>query len=304
MTIMNVKILVMGSLNVDLVVTASHLPQKGETIIGGLFQTHPGGKGANQAVAAARMGGKISMVGSVGKDAYGDQLCRNLKAEGIDICFVNQIEEMSTGVAVITVDSEGQNTIVVASGANFTFSPENIISARDAFTGASVFVTQLEIPVPTVLEGLRLAKQNGVVTILNPAPAQNLPDEVFGLVDYLIPNELELSMLTGETNQKAAIQQLLDKGVQTVIVTLGSNGAVIATRDSIQMIPAFQVDAVDTVAAGDAFIGAFAIGISEALSVRQAAILASAAAALSVTRHGAQPSLPWRSEVEDFLKKH
>jgi len=142
------------------------------------------------------------------------------------------------------------------------------------------------------------------VTILNPAPAQNLPDEVFGLVDYLIPNELELSMLTGETNQKAAIQQLLDKGVQTVIVTLGSNGAVIATRDSIQMIPAFQVDAVDTVAAGDAFIGAFAIGISEALSVRQAAILASAAAALSVTRHGAQPSLPWRSEVEDFLKKH
>ncbi len=298
---MNGQILVVGSLNMDLVVTADHLPVKGETVIEGLFDTYPGGKGANQAVAAARMGGRVKMLGRVGRDTYGRQLIDGLEKDHIDIRPIRMDEEHATGVAVITVDKNGQNTIVVASGANMALTVEDITNVPDLFTGVSVVVAQLEIPVPVVVETFRIAKKLGSITLLNPAPARRLPAELFPLVDYILPNRLELAMLTGVTMIHEGISRLHEWGTGTIIVTQGEEGALLATREKTTQVPAFTVEAVDTVAAGDAFAGALAVGLSEGMSVENAANLASAAAAISVTRRGAQPSLPCRVEVDAFL---
>jgi ribokinase len=211
------------------------------------------------------------------------------------------MEGAATGVALITVDKAGMNTIVVASGANMLVSSGQVLHAESDFTEAGVLVTQLEIPVSVVFEGVRLARSNGVLTVLNPAPAAELPLELLRLVDYLIPNQTELAMLTGKDDVDAGIDHLLDIGVGTVIVTLGSDGLILARKDLRKHIQAHAVNVVDTVAAGDAFVGAFSVGLSDGMTVEHAIILANAAAAISVTRPGAQPSLPFRMEVEEFL---
>jgi ribokinase len=295
------KILVIGSLNYDLVVSADHLPIPGETIIGGNLKTYPGGKGANQAVACARMGGNVGMIGHLGNDSYGDALISTLRKDGIDPRWIKRDDEEATGVAMITVDQAGMNTIVVASGANMLVSPQQIKSYEEAFTDIGVLVMQLEIPVDAVQEGMRIAKTKGIKIILNPAPVLDLPVDLLWSVDYLIPNQTELFMLSGQKDVENGIEYLLKLGVETVVVTLGGDGVLLAKKGLRKKFAAYKVDVIDTVAAGDAFVGGFAVALSEGKSVEQAVIMANAAAAISVTRRGAQPSLPTRTEVEEFI---
>jgi ribokinase len=298
---MSGKILVVGSLNMDLVVNSPRHPQIGETILGGKFATFPGGKGANQAVAAARMGASVSMIGRVGKDGFGADLLRVAEQDGIDISHISLDEREATGIALITVDSQGRNTIVVASGANLALLPEHVQAASEAFTRADVLVAQLENPLDTVSEAILLAAQHGLQVVLNPAPAQPLPAKLLAKVDYFIPNEGEAMQISGTESLEAAIPKLLDMGVRNLMITLGEQGVLVVKQDSRQHIPAYPVQAVDTVAAGDAFVGAFAAGLAEGMALEQAVCLGNAAAAISVTRPGAQPSLPFRSEVDEFL---
>jgi ribokinase len=295
------EILVIGSLNYDLVISADHLPVPGETIIGGNLKTYPGGKGANQAVAAARMGGKVSMIGHIGKDGYGDALITTLQNDGIDSQWISQDGEEATGVAMITVDKAGLNTIVVASGANLHVTPQQVHLSEAAFSNAEIVLMQLEIPLDAVQEGIRIARSKGKMIILNPAPALKLPEDLFHSVDYLIPNQTELMMLSGQKDVESGIEYLLKLGVETVVVTLGGDGVLLAKKGFQKRFPAYKVDAVDTVAAGDAFVGAFAVALSEGKHVDSAILMANAVAAISVTRLGAQPSLPTRAEVEAFI---
>lgn len=295
------KLLVVGSLNMDLVVSVALHPQIGETILGGKFDTIPGGKGANQAVAAARMGASVIMIGRVGQDGFGDELRASAVKDGIDIQYVGVDKQQATGVALITVDARGQNTIVVASGANHTLTPQDLHSAQAAFAMADVMVTQLESPLETVREALTLAEKYKLQVVLNPAPAQLLDAELLSKVDFFIPNEREAMQVAGADTLETAIEKLLGMGVRNLIITLGEKGVLVVTADGRKQIPAYLVQAVDTVAAGDAFVGAFATGISENLGVDAAVRLGNATAAISVTRHGAQPSLPRREEVNEFL---
>ncbi len=294
------KLLVVGSLNMDLVVGVAHLPHMGETILGGKFDTIPGGKGANQAVAAARTGAAVTMIGRVGRDGFGDVLRDSAAKDGIDIRCVTVDPQQATGVALITVDANGQNTIVVASGANLALSLADLESAREAFAQASVLVLQLEIPLEIVRQAVRMAREYGLKVVLNPAPAQVLETELLSAVDYLIPNEGEALQMAGAQTLDAAIAGLQKLGARSLIITLGENGVLVVDADGRRHIPAYAVKPVDTVAAGDAFVGAFATGLAEGLSVDQAVGLGNAAAAISVTRHGAQPSLPVRAEVDQF----
>jgi len=307
-------ILVVGSLNADLVVRAPRFPQPGETISGEDLQVIPGGKGANQAVAAARLGANVSMLGRVGKDNFGDLLLDNLKSNNVDAQLV-QRDDASTGTATIIVDSNGQNSIVLSAGANGKVSPEDVEHA--SFPDFSLLLLQLEIPIPTVLSAAKLAKENGVRIILNPAPAKELPDELIALVDFIIPNETELSLLTSmevkdiPSSEKAA-KKLLEHDVQNVIVTLGDKGALIVNKDASTHIDTFKVDVVDATAAGDAFIGGFATKFMEsasllaspqerALALQNAVRYGCATGALATTKFGAQPSLPTKEEVEKFM---
>lgn len=296
------NILVVGSLNMDLVIDVPHLPQTGETILGGKFATIPGGKGANQAVAAARMGAAVTMIGRVGNDDYGQTLRQGAARDGIDTLYIETDPQEATGVALITVDMEGRNTIVVASGANRAITAGHIRAAEQAFSGAGVLVTQLESPLEVVDEAIRLAVKNGMHIVLNPAPARSLPPELLSMVEFFIPNEREAMQIAGVDSLEPAIQKLLDLGVRNLIVTLGEHGVLLVTPQARKEFPAHRVQAVDTVAAGDAFVGAFATGIAEGISVEDAIRLGNAAAAISVMRHGAQPSLPTRADVNDFLK--
>ncbi len=295
------KILVVGSLNMDLVVNVARHPQIGETILGGKFSTIPGGKGANQAVAAARMGSAVTMIGRVGQDGFGSELRASAAKDEIDIQHVTVDEREATGIALITVDAVGRNTIVVASGANLALTPRELDAARQAFSNADVFVTQLESPLETVSAAITLAAANNLRVVLNPAPAQTLSAEILSKVDYFIPNEREAMQVVGAETLDSAIEQLLGMGVRNLIITLGEKGVLIVTAAGRKEIPPYSVQAVDTVAAGDAFVGAFATGLAEGMNTEQAAQLGNAAAAISVTRHGAQPSLPMRKEVNEFL---
>jgi ribokinase len=288
------KLLVVGSLNMDLVVNIARHPQIGETILGGKFSTFPGGKGANQAVAAARMGAAVKMIGRVGQDGFGDELRASAAKDGIDIHYVAVDKHEATGVALITVDTLGQNTIVVASEANLALTPQDLHAAKTAFVNADVLVTQLESPLETVSEALSLAQEHGLKVVLNPAPAQLLSAELLSKVDYLIPNEREAMQVVGAETLESAIDQLLGLGVRNLIITLGEKGVLIITSDGRRQIPAYAVKAIDTVAAGDAFVGAFATGLAEGMNIEEAVHFGNAAAAISVTRHGAQPSLPMR----------
>jgi len=300
-------ILVVGSLNADLVVRAPRFPQPGETISGEDLQVIPGGKGANQAVAAARLGASVSMLGRVGKDNFGDFLLNNLKSNNVDTTLI-QRDEASTGTAIIVVDSNGQNSIVLSAGANGKVSTADV--ERASFLHHKLLLLQLEIPTLTVLRAAQLAKDNGVIVILNPAPAKELPDELIALADFIIPNETELSLLTGMdmndiTSTEKAARVLLQRGAKHVIVTLGSKGALIIDTDTITHVDTFKVNVVDTTAAGDAFIGGFATKLLES-ALDSASLLASvrfgcACGALAATKFGAQPSLPTKEDVETLL---
>lgn len=297
------NILVVGSLNADLVVRTPRFPQPGETISGEDLQVIPGGKGANQAVAAARLGANVSILGRVGKDNFGDLLLDNLETNNVNAKHV-QRDDLSTGTAIIVVDDNGQNSIVLSAGANGKVSSSDVEHA--SFSDFSLLLLQLEIPTPTVLSATKLAKENGVRVILNPAPAKELPDELISLIDIIIPNETELSILTGievkdiPSAEKAA-KRLLDRGAQNVIVTLGSNGVVTVTQKSTLHIPSFKVNVVDTTAAGDAFIGGFAIALLQNKSLNDAVRYGCVTGALATTKFGAQPSLPTKEEVENFI---
>lgn len=304
-------ILVVGSLNMDLVVQMPAIPRPGETLLGGRFATFPGGKGANQAVAAARLGARVTMVGRVGGDAFGEQMLRIVGSEGIDTRFIGVDAQNATGVALITVDAQGQNSIAVASGANFALTAEEVCSAWEQLPQVDWLVMPLETPIDTVEMAAQIAKERGTRVILNPAPAQDLDKQLLQNTDVLIPNESETERLTGRkihNNEDArrAGAVLLSLGAGSVVLTLGEQGALIAEGDPInpayRSIPAFPVQVVDTTAAGDAFVGALATALGEGLPLSAAVRFASAAAAISVTRAGAQPSLPYREEVDRFIR--
>ena len=296
-------VLVVGSLNADLVVRAPRFPQPGETISGEDLQVIPGGKGANQAVAAARLGANVSMLGRVGKDNFGDFLLHNLRSNRVDTQFI-QRDEASTGTATIIVDGNGQNSIVLSAGANGKVSAVDVEHA--SFSDFSLLLLQLEIPIPTVLRAAQRARESGLRVILNPAPAQSLPDELIALADFLIPNETELSLLTGVKvddipSAEQAAHILLGRGVKTVIVTLGSKGALIVNKDAGTHVDTFKVNVVDTTAAGDAFIGGFANALLENKSLEESVRYGCACGALATTKFGAQPSLPVKEEVESLM---
>jgi len=303
---MSGHIVVVGSLNMDLVVRVPRHPKLGETLLGGSFGTFPGGKGANQAVAAARLGGTVRMVGRVGADAFGDTLIQALVHDGVDTTNIVRDQQAPTGVALITVDTAGQNTIVVAAGANARLSPEDIDMASSVFVGAAVVLLQLEIPLLSVAWAVELAQRSGAQIILNPAPAQPLDPALLAYVDYLIPNETELAVLAGidgPDTLRQAVNRLQDVGVRRVVVTLGADGALVVDHQRAQHLPAHHVPVVDTTAAGDAFVGAFAVALAEGRSIQEAARWGNAAGALAVTRAGAQPSLPRRAELEALLTR-
>lgn len=297
-------ILVIGSLNADLVVRAPRFPAPGETIQGGDLAIVPGGKGANQAVAAARLGASVAMTGRVGNDPFGSALIENLKNNHVDATHVARDDRAATGTAVIVVDAQGQNSIVLSPGANGKVTLADVDSA--SFQDASLLLLQLEIPLETVLSAARHAKEKGLRVLLNPAPARALPDELMALADFMLPNESELSLLAGQAvsdvgSAETAARSLVARGAQTVIVTLGANGALIVNRDGAKHVSSFQVQVVDTTAAGDAFIGGFAVASLRGRSLEDAVQYACACGALAVTKFGAQPSLPTAEEVEKLL---
>lgn len=295
------RIVVVGSLNMDLVVHAPRYPQPGETILGSEFHTFPGGKGANQAVAAARLGGQVAMIGRAGQDDFGDTLLQILAEDRVDTTHIVRDSETPSGIALITIDASGQNRIVVVPGANGRLTTADVSEAEEAFRGASALLVQLECPLPAVSHALKLGRKHGLRTVLNPAPAQPLGPAFLSNVDYLVPNESELALLAGTHSVGEAVRQLHHLGVRCVVVTLGERGALVNDEEGEAYLPAHRVAAVDTSAAGDAFVGAFAVALTEGRTTKQAAAWGNAAGALAVTRSGAQPSLPTRAELTDFL---
>jgi ribokinase len=296
-------ILVVGSLNADLVVRAPRFPQPGETISGEDLQIIPGGKGANQAVAAARLGANVSMLGRVGKDNFGDLLLENLKSNKVDSQLVRRADS-STGTAIIVVDSDGQNSIVLSEGANGKVNDANVSTA--SFPDYKLLLLQLEIPIQTVLSAAQRAHESGLHVILNPAPARALPNELISLSDFLVPNETELSLLTGipindMNSTEQAASALLEIGAKNVIVTLGSKGALIVTDAQVVHVESYKANVIDTTAAGDAFIGGFATALLQDKSLEEAVRYGCACGALATTKFGAQPSLPTKEEVRLFM---
>lgn len=304
------KITVVGSSNTDMIIQVPRIPKPGETILGGTFSTAPGGKGANQAVAAARAGGEVTLIAKIGDDMFGTRAIQGFREEHIDIRYVGKAGSAPSGVALIFVGDDGENSIGVASGANANLMPADIEAASGAIAGCDVLVMQLEIPPETVAKAAEIAVASKVPVILNPAPARPLPDEWLRRIAVLTPNESEAEQLTGvivtdEESARDAAGRLRDRGVSTVIVTLGGKGAYILSDSAEGLIPGFRVDPVDTTAAGDVFNGALAVALSENQGLEQAVKFANAAAALSVTRLGAQPSAPRRPDIDCLLSgKH
>lgn len=302
------KIIVLGSSNTDMIVKVPRIPAPGETILGGKFVQAAGGKGANQAVAAARSGGDVTFIANTGDDNFGKEAIEGFKNEGINTKFIFVDEDTPSGVALIFVGEDGENSIAVASGANGTMTPAQIRKIEDVIAGGDILLTQLETPLETVEEAINIANINGVKVILNPAPAQSLSDDLLKRIDIVTPNQTEAELLTSipvtdEESAKKAAESLLSKGVETVILTLGSEGAFVMSNDIQRTIPGFKVKAEDTTAAGDTFNGALAVGLADGKPIEEAIRWAHAAAAISVTRMGAQPSVPNQKEIQDFISK-
>ena len=303
---MGKKILVIGSLNMDMVIPVKELPQKGETILGGSPAHIPGGKGANQACAAGKLGGAVTMLGKVGQDGMGRALKENLAAAGVEVTHVEETPDAPTGMAVIYVGETGSNSIVVIPGANglcdaaFIEANEELIAAHD------IIVLQLEIPYDGVFRAIQLAKKHGRLVVLNPAPApDSLPPEVIASLDYFTPNETEMARIAGlpvggVEGAIAAGKKLVEAGVGTVLATLGEAGALLVTKETAQVLPTLRVQAGDTTAAGDTFNGAFVTALAEGMSQEEAIAFGNKAASISVTRKGAQTSIPSREEVDGY----
>ncbi len=297
------NILVVGSINMDLVVRVPNAPVPGETVMGGDFETFPGGKGANQAVAAARMGGKVTMVGRVGNDDFGNTLIQGLVENQVKTTFVTKDSDAKTGIALIAVAESSENLIVVAPGANMRVSVEDVYKASDLLREIDLLMVQLEIPLETVTAAVEMAHAVNIPVVLNPAPAQPLPPSLLAQVDVLTPNEKELALLTGEEDLERGIEILRGWGARNVVVTLGAQGARLVTETADQTLPAFKVTPVDTTAAGDAFNGALAVALAEGKPLLEAVRYGTAAGALATTQIGAQPSLPDREAVDDLLAR-
>ena len=303
---MKQQIVVIGSSNTDLIVKAPRIPKPGETILGGRFIKAAGGKGANQAVAAARAGGRVSLIARIGEDAFGDEAISGFKADRIDTRWIRRDAHHSSGVALIVVDAEGENSIAVAPGANDHLGPADVTAAAEVIGQASIVVLQLEVPLAGVGTATRLAAERGVPVLLNPAPAQTLPAALLEQVSILTPNETEVESLTGirvsdEASARRGAHALRDRGVETVIITLGPRGVYCLSPSLEGLVTGFSVQAVDTTAAGDTFNGALAVALAEDVDLSEALRFAQAAAALSVTKEGAQPSAPSRKTIEQFL---
>ena len=302
-------IVVIGSSNTDMIVKTPHLPRPGETVLGGTFSTAAGGKGANQAVACAKAGGKVTFVARVGQDMFGDQALQGFRQNGINVDHVISDTAAPSGVALIVVDDQGENCIAVASGANLNLTVEDLQAAQSAIDSAGIVLMKLEIPLEVVTAATRVAAAQQIKVILNPAPARALSDELLQHISILTPNETEARMLTDievkdESTALQAAQALTEKGVQSVIITLGSAGAYVYSENFKGMVSGFKVDPVDTTAAGDTFNGTLAVALAEGNTLQQAVSFANAAAALSVTRLGAQPSAPDRVAIERFLEEN
>ncbi len=299
-------IVVVGSSNMDLVAKAPRIPVTGETLTGTDFFMVPGGKGANQAVAAAKLGAEVILVAKLGKDVFASESLENFKSVNINTQHIEQLDGVPSGTAVIAIDDNGQNIIIVVPGANGKLTPADVDKAQSDIASAAVVVAQLEVPIETVEQVAKTANQNNVPFILDPAPAKPLSDELLSRVDILTPNETEAETLTGikvtdPASAADAADALLAKGVKTVIITLGGKGLLLATQDGKEMIAGYQVKAVDSTAAGDAFTGSLAYGLARGNSIKDAAVYANAVAAVSVTRYGAQPSMPTTKEVDAFI---
>lgn len=298
------KICVIGSLNMDLVVNVDTMPKKGQTLIGNAFKEVPGGKGANQAVAMARLGGDIRMIGKVGKDSFGETLINQLKNDKVKTDYIHR-DDCASGVAMITVDKNAENSIVVAPGANFRVLEEDIDKCIDAIDESDIVVLQLETPINTIKYALQKSKELGKYTILNPAPAVKLGDDIIENVDLLTPNETELEILSGvkietEDDIKKAAYVMIEKGVKQLIVTLGSKGSLYIDKDNVKLKKSYKVEAIDTTAAGDSYTGALAVAFAKNKDIDEAMDFASKVGALAVTKEGAQSSLPTMEDVLNF----
>jgi ribokinase len=302
------QVVTIGSLNMDLVVCAERLPKPGETLRGEELRMIPGGKGANQAVAVAQLGGNSTMVGKVGDDDFGKSLLQNLRDYKVDVSHVHRIAGCATGVAVINVERSGENSITIIAGANADMSPGCLQAVEGLISQADALILQLEIPLQTVIAAKQLAQKHGVLTVLDPAPAppDGLPEELYD-VDILTPNQSEAELMTGISAStvsaaRQAAAELLSRGARQVVVKLGKLGALaVAGRKTSQHVEGFEVEVVDTTAAGDAFTAALALGSAEGMSLSEAGRFANAAGALATTAFGAQPSMPARQKTEDLL---
>lgn len=304
------KITVMGSFVVDLMARAPHLPVPGETVKGSVFKLGPGGKGSNQAVAAQRAGADVIMVTKIGNDDFAQIALKSFKNEKMDTKLVFKDDKLSTGAALIMVDEDtSENEIVVTLGANSNITSDNIEIAREAIEGANVFLTQLETNVDAVEKAIDIAHSSGVKVILNPAPVQEISKQLYSKIDFFTPNEVEASKLSGITiknmeDARKAAQIFIDRGTENVIITLGSKGALVVTASRNELIESYKVNAVDTTGAGDAYNGGFATALAEGKDIFEAARFASAVGALSVTKIGTTPAMPYRQEIDEFINEN
>jgi len=306
------RVCVLGSMNMDIVLKVKNMPQVGETIMSKSMEKIAGGKGANQAVAAKRSGADVYMISKVGKDENGVTLVNELEADNIDVQYVFKDEKEPTGMAIINVDDNGNNSIIVVSGSNMTINSEEVSSAEKAIEASDIVVAQFETPMDMTIKAFKLAKKHNKLTILNPAPAREINDELLKYTDVIIPNETEAALLTKvevkdlESTKKAA-EEFFKKGVSCVIITLGERGAAVITKENCEIVPAYKVEAIDTTAAGDSFIGALSSIIdTKNMSfeeIKAAVKFGNKVSSIAVQRRGAQPSIPYLSEVLDIYKE-
>lgn len=302
------NLVVLGSINADHILNLETFPTPGETVTGNQYQVAFGGKGANQAVAAGRSGANIAFIACTGDDDTGERVRKQLASDNIDVAPVSVVEGESTGVALIFVNAEGENVIGIHAGANAALTTERVEAQRAIISGADALLMQLESPVESVLAAAKIAHENHTTVVLNPAPARVLSDELLALVDIITPNETEAEKLTGirvenDDDAARAAGALHDKGIGTVIITLGSRGVWVSANGKGRRVPGFKVKAIDTIAAGDTFNGALVTALLEGRAMDEAIRFAHAAAAIAVTRKGAQPSVPWRKEIDEFLSQ-